>query len=137
MTQPKPQHPSGAAYHGLASLALAAALLLFAVPTLQLAYWLQLSDYKGFDDSGKRLVAYGGYLAAFFAIVLLLTSVVTGARGLPASDRTRRVEHSVRLRHLPRLVRDARVARLWIRVALTAVAIHQVASCEPRPRDCR
>ena len=86
--QPKPQHPSGAAYHGLASLALAAALLLLAVPTLQLAYWLQLSDYKGFDDSGKRLVAYGGYLAAFFAIVLCLTSVVTGARGLGAADRT-------------------------------------------------
>lgn len=82
-----PRHPE-AAYHGLASLALAGVMLLLAVPSLQLAYWLQLSDYRGFSDSDKRLAAYGGYLGAFLAVVLCLTAVVTGRRGCLAAERT-------------------------------------------------
>jgi len=88
MTEPKSQYPYEAAYHGLAAIALAGIVLLVAVPALQLAYWLEVSQYKGFSDEDKKLAAWGGYLGAFFAIVLCLTSVVTAARGIGAAERT-------------------------------------------------
>ena len=89
MDTPAPRpHPHEAAYYGLAAIAVAGVTLLMAVPALQLAFVLQLADYKGFAESDGRLAAYGGYLGVLVVEGLCLTGVVTGGRGLRAADRT-------------------------------------------------
>lgn len=85
-----PEHsPHGAAHYGAASIAIAGIMLVIAVPALQLAFWLQFTGYKGFSEEDIRLASYGGYLGAFFALVLCGTGVVTGARGLKVAEANR------------------------------------------------
>lgn len=88
MTPSPPPYPHAAAHHGLAAVATAGVLLVMAAPALQLAFWLEQTQYPGFSDADKRLAAYGGYLSVAVAVVLGLTAVVTGARGLGAAGRT-------------------------------------------------
>src|SRR4051794_20176002 len=77
-----------AAYYGLAVIAVAGICLLMAVPALHLASWLQVTDYKGWGESDKKLAGYGGYLGALLVEILCLTGVVNGARGQTAAART-------------------------------------------------
>lgn len=81
------RHPE-AAYHGLASIAVAGVFLLMALPAFQLAFLLQVAEYPGWDSNAKRLAAYGGYIGAAVVVILCLSGAGVGARGLGAAART-------------------------------------------------
>ena len=81
------QHPE-AAYYGVASILLAGVLLLMALPALQLAFWLQATNYPGWGRTDKALAAYGGYIGAALVILLCLVGIGIGMRGRGAAART-------------------------------------------------
>lgn len=81
-------HPA-AAYHGLASIAVAAVLLLMALPALQLAFWLQAANYPGWGADDKKLAAYGGYIGVLVTEILCLVGAGIGFRGAGLAERTR------------------------------------------------
>jgi hypothetical protein len=81
-------HPHAALHHGIASIALGGALLLLTVPTMQLAFILQASDYPGWSRDDKELAAYGGYFGGGLVEILCFAGVVIGVKGATAANRT-------------------------------------------------
>jgi len=80
------QYPHQALHHGLASIVIAATLLLMALPTLQLAFLLEMSGFKGRSTSDKRMVA--GYVTTGVIEVLCMVGLVIAMQGLTAAGRT-------------------------------------------------
>src|SRR5262249_48967164 len=64
------------------------ALFVLIAPTaLLLAFWLQLSDYKGFLAEDKRLAAQGGYASVAAIMLLNVVGFGIGMRGTLAAGR--------------------------------------------------
>ncbi len=83
-----PDHPHASAYYGLAAIALAAVLLLMALPAFHLMSWLDVTGYRGWTPSDLRLAAYGGYIGAGIVELLAVMGVCTGVRGSIVASRT-------------------------------------------------
>ena len=87
-TDPDSPHHPEAAYHGLASIALASVLLLLAFPALQLAFWMQAMNYPRWGADDKRMAAYGGYAGVVVVELLCLAALSIAVRGRSAASRT-------------------------------------------------
>ncbi len=72
-------------HYGLASMMLGALFVLMAPTALLLAFWLQISDYKGFSAEDTRLAARGGYASVAAIMLLSVVGIGIGMRGLLAA----------------------------------------------------
>jgi hypothetical protein len=82
------QYPHESAHYGVAAIAVAGVLLLMAIPAFQMAFWLEASGYRGWSPSDKEMAAYGGYIGTGMIVLLCLTGVVIGFRGIAAARHT-------------------------------------------------
>ncbi|MCE9533317.1 MAG: hypothetical protein K8T89_19645 [Planctomycetes bacterium] len=82
------QNPHEAGYCGMAAIMLASVLLLMALPALQLAYILQITNFQGWSASDKKMAAYGGCIGAGLIEVFCYLGVAIAARGINVSRRT-------------------------------------------------
>ena len=81
--------PAAVLHHGLASMMLGALFILVAPMALQLAFWLESTGYKGFPEEDKRLAAIAGYVSVAVIVLLGVTGLCIGVRGIEAAGRSK------------------------------------------------
>jgi hypothetical protein len=113
-SQPEPACPHESAHHGIAAIALGGVLLLMAFPAFQMAFWLEMSGYRGWSRSDKEMAAYGGYVGAGVVEVLAVTGIVIGLRGVTAAGRT----GEPRVLSLVGILMNLFAAAIWVMVVV-------------------